>query len=263
MLRALAAVAALLVFLLATSVALAQKASPESRRAKALFEEGIALSDEGKWAEALEAFQKSDELVPSPTVKFNIAATLRALGRYVESKDVAEQIMKAAETAKPPLKPQLVADVKKLLADVYDKIVALTVKLDPPDAKLAIDGAEARPLADGRLELDPGRHVFVVSAPGYETTTITKTLSADDTELTLMTPKTEAPRVVERRVPGKKEGGGAFYESAWFWSVTGAVIAGAVVVTVLVTRPDEREPKGPPTASVDRVIPAGGFGVRF
>jgi len=257
--RAALAFLAVLVVLFVGTVALAQSkgGSAEAKRAKALFEEGIALSDEGKWSEALAAFQKSDELVPSPSVRFNIGATLRALGRYVEAKDTLEDILSKEDTFKPPLKPAFKEEVKKLLAEVYDKVVMITVKRTPADAELAVDGAPPKPKPDGRIELDPGRHVFSLSAKGYETTTTTRTLTADDTELALTARKSDAPKVVEKRVEVKVAEDTPFYKRFWFWTAAGAVVAGAVVVTVVLTRPDAREPAGPPTSTVDRVIPAG------
>jgi hypothetical protein len=255
------AFATLLALLLFATLALAQpKGGAEAKQAKALFEEGISLSDNGKWPEALEAFRKSDALVPSASVKFNIGATLRALGRYVEAKNTLEAILKDADSPKSTVKPALKEEVKKVLADVYDKVVMITVKLDPKDADLQIDGADAAPLPDGRFEMDPGRHVFVVSAKGHETTTISRTLTADDTEITLKAPASATPKVVEKRVEVKVAEDTPFYKRFWFWTAAGAVVAGGVVVAVILTRPDAREPAGPPTSSVDRVIPAG---VRF
>jgi hypothetical protein len=240
--------------LLSATTALADtRATPEARRARALFEEGVALSDEGKWADALAAFQRSDALVASATVRYNIGTTLRALGRYVEAKKTLEQVL--AGSAAAPIKPALRKDVEKLLGEVRAKIVTVAVSLSPADADVQMDGAPVGPLPGGRLEVDPGKHVFVISAKGYETTTVTQTLGAGDTRLALTAPRSVA-KVVEvevKRTP--------FYARAWFIATVSVVVAGGAAVGIIfVTRPKDAPPAGPPPATVDRVLPAA---VRF
>lgn len=249
------AVGAAMALLLAASVATAQqggsnnstKASPQARRARALFEEGIALSDEGKWPDALAAFEKSDELVPSPSARFNIGATLRALGRYVEAKQTLQRILDEEQSFKPPLKPALRKDIQKLLAEVSEKVVVIQVRTSPAAADLQVDGSPAKPLPDGRLELDPGKHVFVLSAKGHDTTTVAKTLSKGDTELAITAPKVKP---VEEATP--------IYKKGWFWATAGGAVVASVTVIVLVValQPEPLPAKLPPPATVDRVIPA-------
>lgn len=227
------------------------KPTPEQRQARALFEQGLALSDEGKWAEALDVFRKSDDLSPSTSVRFNIAASLRALGRYVEARDTLDAAVADADARKAPIKPALKSEIDKLREEVAGKIVRLDVQKSPTDADITVDGAPAKLATDGRVELDPGKHVFVISAKGHDTTTVTKNLSRDDTSLTLTAPRgavTEAPKPKET----------PFYKRGWFWGTVGAVVAGAAAVTVIVvvTRPDAGPVAGPPTSTVDRVLPA-------
>ncbi len=247
------AIAPVLACLLVTPVALGApgKPTPEQREARALFEQGLALSDEGKWAEALESFRKSDDLAPSTNVRFNIAASLRALGRYVEARDTLDTAVSDAEANKTPIKPALKSEIDKLRAKVASKIVRLELKKSPADADVDIDGAPAKPVPDGRVELDPGKHVFVISAKGYDTTTLTKTLAPEDTALVLT-----APKSVIAEAPKPKET--PFYKRGWFWGTVGAVVAGGVAVTVIVvvTRPDGAPTTMPPMSTIDRVIPA-------
>jgi tetratricopeptide (TPR) repeat protein len=250
--RAGALLVALLLLCL-PSLAFADKAT-DARRAKALFEEGIALSDDGKWADALESFQKSDALVPSATVRFNIGASQRALGKYVDAKHTLLKILASAKSAKPPLKPALKKDVEKLLDEVKEKIITVAIHPTPSDADVEVDGAVISALPDGRLELDVGRHVFVATAEGYETTTVTKTLTASDTEVEIVLPKV---KVIEVVVPAETP----FYGRAWFLTTAGAVVVGtAAVIIILAAQPKPTPPLGPPPSTVDRVIPAA---IRF
>ena len=229
--------------------------------AKALFDKGMALSAESRWAEALEAFEASNKIAPVPVVQYNIAYNLRTLGRYVEAKQRLQALLDAAPGAKPPLKPSLKQDIDQLFSEVKDKVVRLSVKLDPPDGDLQVDGTPTKLPPDGALEFDPGKHVFVIKKPGYETTSITKTLSSADSSLVLQAPKVKTEtRIVEREKivePPSRP----FYTRGWFWTVAGVVVIGGAAAVYLATRPgDQASPQDPPTRTVDRIIPTA---IRF
>jgi hypothetical protein len=245
----------LLVAFLHVSMALAQTkpSAPDARRAKALFEEGVALSDEGKWADALSAFQKSDAIVPSASARLNIGVTLRALGRYVEAKHLLDQILADGRTSKPPLKPTVKKDVLKLLKEVTPKILSVTLQVTPPSGDVQMDGAPLTIPPDGTLAVDPGKHVFVVEAEGYDTATITQTITTSGAVVTLVAPKIIPKIEVVKETP--------FYARAWFIATTAvAVVGGATVGIIFATRPKETPAPGPPTSTVTVTFPAA---VRF
>lgn len=225
--------------------------TPEQKEAAKLFDQGVTLSDEGKWSEALEAFRKSDELRPSLSARFNLAATMRALGRYVEAKRTLEKILTDGPTWDPPIKPALKTDVEKLLGEVKPNVVALKVKVTPSTAEVSVDGLPLERAGDGTSELDPGRHVFVVTAPEHETTTVTKTLAASDRELSLVAPKKQVVVV-------QKQESGGITTKWWFWTTAGVVVAGAAVavVAVVVTQQPQATTGAPP-ATVGRIVPVG------
>jgi hypothetical protein len=236
-------------------VAFAQPTAGDQKKGKALFEQGLALSDEGKWAEALDLFQKSDETAPSPVVQFNIAATLRALGRYVESNQRLDRLISQAQSNKITIKPGLRKDIDQLQREVKEKIVALRLQVDPEGADVQVDGSPLKASPEGKIELDPGKHVFVVKKEGYDTTSITKTLGPSDVELRIMAPKS---RVIETVVekPVEVEVDRPFYTRFWFWAATGAVVVGSAAVIYVVASPrNTKDPAVPPSASLDRVIP--------
>jgi len=239
---------ALLIILMTSLTALAQQPGG----ARALFEQGIALSDEGKWAEALECFRKSDRLVPSPTVRYNIAVSLRALGRYVEARGTLREILDPSPAPKQPLKASLRADCEKLLAQVRDKVVDIRIRVRPKGAQLQIDGTAALVDEDGHLELDPGQHVFTLTARGYQTTTVTRELTPADTELVLSAPKLDGSEG-----SGAKQPSSPIYESGWFWAVAGVVVVGATTAIVLTRHADQPGATlSAPPSTVDRVLPA-------
>jgi hypothetical protein len=223
----------------------------EQKEAAKLFDQGVTLSDEGKWSEALEAFRKSDALRPSLSARFNLAATMRALGRYVEAKRTLEKILADGPTWDPPIKPALKADVEKLLGEVRPNVVSLKVKVTPASAEVSVDGLPLERASDGASELDPGRHVFVVTAPEHETTTVTKTLAASDRELSLSAPKKQVVVV-------QKQASGGITTKWWFWTTAGVVVAGAAaaVIAVVVTQQPQATTGAPP-ATVGRIVPVG------
>ncbi|TKD06325.1 tetratricopeptide repeat protein [Polyangium fumosum] len=248
------AVAPVVACLLVAPIALGAgpaKPTPEQRQARALFDQGLALSDEGKWTEALEAFRKSDDISPSTSVRFNIAASLRALGRYVEARDTLDAAVTDAEIRKVPIKPSLKTEIDKLREEVSGKIIRIELQTSPANADVTVDGMPIKLATDGRAEIDPGKHVFVIGAKGHDTTTVTKTVSQGDTSLTLTAPRAAAVEAPKPKDP-------PFYKRPWFWGTVGAVVVGAAAVTtiVLVTNPETPTTAGPPPSTVDRVFPA-------
>jgi hypothetical protein len=229
------------------------------RRAKAKFEEGLALSDEAKWSEALAAFRESNELVPVAVVQFNIAVTLRALGRYVEAKRSAQKTLDDIGSGQLTIKqPKMKTDVEGVLKECAGKVALVALKVTPEEGKVEADGAEPEKLPDGRIEVDPGRHVFVVSAPGYQTTTVTQTIESGETEVVLNAPPIPKAKPTGHGAGDGEEDAAPWYESGWFWGVTGGVVAAgtAVVVIVVLAQPAEATPAEPPAGTVDHVIPA-------
>lgn len=230
------------------------KPSPEERQARALFDQGLALSDEGKWSEALEVFKKSDEIQHSASVRYNMAVTYRALGRYVEAKRLTNELLTRGVDDKP-LKPALEKEVRKLHDEVAPKVVVALIKRSPVDATVEIDGTLHVIGSDGRIELDPGKHVFVLKKDGYDTVTVSKSIEGTDVDVVLTAPKTKIAGPVAET---------PFYKKGWFWGTVGAVVAAgaAVTVVVIVTSSEGPAPAGPPPSTVGRVIPAA-FTVRF
>jgi len=238
---------------------LGAKDSTSERIAKAKFEEGLALSDEAKWAEALEAFRQSNRLLPHATVQYNIAVTLRALGKYVEAEHSAEQTLADIASKKLQLKqPKLKTDIETLLKEVKAKVAVVAVRVTPEQATVEVDGSAPERREDGRLEIDPGKHVFVVSAKDYQTTTVTQTIEPGESEISLKAPK-NLPTVGPGATPEEET---PWYATGWFWGTTGSVVAVgiAVAVIVVVLQPAAQSPAEPPAATVSTVVPAG---IRF
>jgi hypothetical protein len=236
------------------SIALAALSCPawagpaEDKQARAKFDEGITLSDAGRWAEALEAFRESDRLKPAASARYNIAATLRALGRYVEAKRVAQSILDERATLKP--KGKTVQETRAMLEEINAKIAHVDLAVTPEDAEVQVDGSALERVAGERVDLDPGKHVFVVEAEGHDTTTVTREIPSGDSRLVLVAPKKAPP-------PPPEEEETPVYATWWLWTGVGAAVAAtaAIVVVVVVTLPEDAAAPEPPPSTVGHPIP--------
>ncbi|MGC4122174.1 MAG: hypothetical protein QM765_47860 [Myxococcales bacterium] len=82
----------------------AERAEPGRDRAKALLLEGNRLLDEGQYLEALKRFEEAYAAFPSPKLQFNLAQTLRELGRDLQALEHYERfLIEARETDAPGL----------------------------------------------------------------------------------------------------------------------------------------------------------------
>lgn len=244
--------AAMLAAALVAAPVTARAEGRDEQAARVAFDRGVALGDQGRWAEALEAFEQADRLAPSPGVTFNLAATLRALGRYVEARRLLERALRDDAPLAARVKPALRADMARLLDEVRPKVGHVTVELDPPDADLSVDGTPTQLPTDRTLDLDPGKHVLIARAAGHDTVSSTLSVSPGNTRVTLRAPRSVAvarPVVVEPP---------SLLRSAWLWGAIGVALAGGALTFALMSRdagPSPSPAAGPPRTTVDRVVP--------
>lgn len=147
--------------------------------AEALFDEGRALMNEGKYAEACERFARSDELDPAPGTLLNLAgcyeklgrtasawATYRRAGALARARNQGEREKLASERA-AAIEPEL-ARVK---IDVPDeaRVEGLVIRRGDTEVERATFGVS--------VPVDPGSIVIEASAPGRRpwTTTLSVT----------------------------------------------------------------------------------------
>ena len=93
----------LLAFLACSAPLLAQVSDAERAAARDLFKEGDELQRAGKFADALDKFQRAERAYDAPTNVVRIAECQAALGRLVES---AETYRSALRAPLPPGSPQ-------------------------------------------------------------------------------------------------------------------------------------------------------------
>lgn len=72
----------------------AQDAATDTDRARALYLDGSTAAEEARWTDALRLFQESYDLSHNPAALFNVATTLRAVGRHRESRDALDRLLR-------------------------------------------------------------------------------------------------------------------------------------------------------------------------
>ena len=143
--------------------------------ARALADVGYALSEQGKYADALVKFERADSLVNAPTVKLLAARTLEKLGRLVEA---AEKYRSITILQLEDRAPEAFRDAQETAAK---ELAALTPRI--PTIELTVQGAGAEAatvMLDGKLfpraligvktPLNPGVHRVEADTPASSAT---------------------------------------------------------------------------------------------
>jgi len=157
----------------ATTARAQQQVSDADRNAaRDLYQEGDTLRQQGRYADALDRFQRSFAVFPAPTTAFRIAQCKTALGKLVEAAEEFRAVTNVQLPASPPeayVKAKQDAAVElgllepripKLKINVNPSPLAgLTVTIDGTAMPIALVGV-ARPI-------NPGSHRIVAPAAGY------------------------------------------------------------------------------------------------
>ena len=138
-----------------------QAQAPE--RARALFEEGMTHAAQERWVPALEAFRRSLELAEVPVTLFNIGSVLMRLGRMQEAVATFERYLERTDD------PRERAEAQALIEQARGAIRRLRVTVDPPDARLSVDGTDLPGRGAERVvPVDPGTHRLTARASGFD-----------------------------------------------------------------------------------------------
>ena len=193
--------------------------------ARAAFTLGAALSKEGKWMDALAAFQRSAVLKPHPITTYNIAYCERALGHYARAVERFSTALAPLPDA-DVLPPNLAEEAKRYEGEARRRIARVAVTLSEPLREFLVDGmplelAVGRPgdavflvaaesdereaplLRELELWLDPGTHVFVVVKGNGARAVESRTFDAG-ASATLTLPEAESLPAPLPAVPDRK-----------------------------------------------------------
>jgi hypothetical protein len=175
--------------------ALAQVNDAQRAAARDLFKAGDQAQRAGQFADALDKFQRAQQVFPAPTNVLRIAECDAALGRLVEAAEAYREVLRTPLPAgAPPAFQAAVDQAKAELSQVDPRVPKMTVQVQPTGvqgAQMQIDGQSVSAALIGEpMPLDPGAHKLALIAPGYasteqsvdlkehETRTVTVTLNA-------------------------------------------------------------------------------------
>jgi hypothetical protein len=149
--------------------AFAQPPSPSSAdlaHAKKLFETGLRAKREGRFDDALEAFQEANAIAPRESIQNNIALTYRLEADMAQAYTAYETLLALYGAT---MKPQLREETQRALEALEVLTGQLTVAVDEPGARVVVDGkpAGATPLAKP-LRLNLGTHAVLVAKDGFD-----------------------------------------------------------------------------------------------
>lgn len=152
--------------------AAAQSAAPEPRQlsdaereeARALFVAGSAAVDAGRWADAIDRFERAYALTDAPSALYNLAMALRALGRHREARDDFTRLLEHHE-----LDPELRAQITQLRREASARVAVIELGGLEPELEHVVrfDGrvipSVTRPV---EIETDAGAHTLLAEREG-------------------------------------------------------------------------------------------------
>jgi hypothetical protein len=176
---------AALVLACVVSPALAAPGDDVAEQSRAYFETGAKEYEKGNYPTAIRAFEQAYTLTKRPGLLFSIAQSYR---RQYANDSKASNLRKALEHYRHYLAEDktskrrgeaatAITDIEAMLARLPAEEQAsaqapeaalptqISITTQADDATLSIDGAAPRPLEP--VEVTPGKHKVVLSAPGY------------------------------------------------------------------------------------------------
>lgn len=213
--------------------------------ARALFVEGVELTDQNRWAQAADRFRRALALRSSPVIAYNLASALEHLGQLVEASELLRGI-----ASDPAVDRDLRRSAETTLAEIGPRIARVMVHAPGrgPDDHISLDD---KPLLDAQIDVavpaDPGVHVVKAERNGQQLDRQTLELAEGYTlEVTLDIPRAPEPREVaalaqptSTNIPdatrADREEEPSLLSNWYVWAGAGALVVGAVVTTVLLT----------------------------
>lgn len=198
---------------------------------RALFEEGVAFSDRGRWAEAADRFRRAMALRRLPVIVHNLAVALSRMGRPTEASELFRAVVRDSTSSAAVREA-----AQRELEGAVRRIGHLTIALDgdPAGVEVTLDGEPVpEALLDVSRPVDPGRHEIVAlrgrTRVGHRTVTVTEG-GASSVTLSIAAPDSlgeidEGTGGRHRR--GETGSSGSVLGRWWFWTAVGVVVVGA------------------------------------
>jgi hypothetical protein len=159
-------------FALLPCTAVAQATTAERETARSLMDEGDSFRQAGDLDRALERYQAADAIMHVPTTGLEVARAQAERNHLVDATATAIEVANSAPGPnEPALFTQARAAAQAMVESLRPRVPSLTLKVEPLgvicelriDSALVPEGAHGLP-----YKLDPGEHVVLVQAPGYQ-----------------------------------------------------------------------------------------------
>lgn len=226
------------VFLVATSLlASAPRASAQTEadleRARTLFAEGVELTHEERWDEAVARFRQVLEVRSTPQVQYNLALALERSGELSEAASILREIQDSRE-----LNRQQRRDAARLLNTIGPRLGQLIVRISGDEAGVRVQvGDDEVPLdrIGQPLVVDPGTHRVSMHRRGREVASQQVTVTSGEPSEVTLVEVAVAPEPIPQRAPATEEPAGELNiaEQWWFWVVIGAIVVTGVTIGIV------------------------------
>ncbi|WP_434042815.1 MULTISPECIES: PEGA domain-containing protein [Sorangium] len=146
--------------------------------ARVLFVQGAKLARQGRWEEARALYSRSLEIKPAPLTRYSLGVAQKELGQFAGA--LASFRAFLAEPSTPATAPY-VGPARDAVAALEARVGRATIAVRPGKVEgltLVVDGKPARGGPGHVVELDPGDHEVVASAPGYRSAAARFTVDA-------------------------------------------------------------------------------------
>lgn len=217
----------------------------ELQRAREAFGEGVALSEQGRWAEAAARFREVMEVRATAQVKYNLAVALHGTGALVEASELLREVVDDSD-----LDRRTRGDARHLLESIEPRIGQLTVHVqgDAPGARVMLDEEELPPERVGAsVAVDPGVHRVELRAAGRVVDGRTVSVGeGESVDVNLDAPAVPAPAETAAalpEVPAEPESSGeSVFGQWWFWTGVGSVVVAVVLMGILAASGGDEDP---------------------
>ncbi|MCC6876198.1 MAG: PEGA domain-containing protein [Sandaracinaceae bacterium] len=153
---------AVLTWSLAAPPASAQQ-DAETQRARAHFEQGVRMIQEGRWADAVSELEAARAIRATSSVLYNLGVALRGVGRF---RDAIACFREFIEAVGPSGSAERRADAQGFIDELSAALGTLRITVSPEDADVILDG-ERLPPGTREIRIDPGPHRARAEASGY------------------------------------------------------------------------------------------------
>jgi len=193
---------------------------------RSAIESAVDEYELGNFAEARSQFQRAHELYPNARSWRGMGMTEFELRNYPDAIDHLERAL-ACEIK--PLSESLRRETEWLLERARGYVARVTLRLEPRDASVTLDGVPLEPAQRDVLLLAVGDHTLEFRALNCQTEKRNIKVTGGEQRTLQVSLRDEATLREGRR----------WYKNPWLWTAAGVVVAGAATgIAIATARPD-------------------------